>query len=636
MANKQLNSRIIHKHDTEANWNKASGFIPKQGEIIIYDKDFTYSYERFKIGDGLTVVTALPFADAHKANASHTHTKSQITDFPTSLPANGGNADTVDGKHAVDFATATGLSDLKDLVGDTSVSSQISSAVSTKANILDLTSHTGNTTVHITSTERTNWNAAKTHADSAHAPSNAEVNQNAFSNITVGSTTVAADSKTDTLTLAGSNVTLTPDVNNDKITIEITKTNVTDALGYTPPTTNTTYGAAGNSLGLVKSGGDVNISSGVITVNDDSHNHVISNVDGLQDALNTKGSASDVSNLKTLVGDTSVSSQITSAIASKSDVGHTHDNYASTVNTTGSGNAITAISQSGNTITATKGATFSTSDHTHNYIPTSEKGVNSGVATLDTNGKVPSSQLPSYVDDVIEGYYLSNKFYKTNSTSGTLITDEAGKIYVDLNTNKTYRWSGNAYVVISETLALGETSSTAYAGDKGKANAQAITALQTKVGDSTVVDQIDNAISNHTHTVSYTPAGSVSSTFKGTADTHYHLFNGIQTTSSTPSNSTLVNSIVDVGSLPSHTYTAPSLTASCSNQCLTLTFNAGSHSFSAGSLPTKGAAVSVATNEHTHTVSADGTIGQTTMTLGGTVTSTFIGTKTDFTTNVGQ
>lgn len=70
----------------------------------------------------------------------------------------------------------------------------------------------------------------------------AEVNQNAFSNVKVGTTTIAADTTTDTLTLAGSNVTLTPDTTNDKVTIGITKDNVTTALGYTPPTTNTTYG----------------------------------------------------------------------------------------------------------------------------------------------------------------------------------------------------------------------------------------------------------------------------------------------------------------------------------------------------------------------------------------------------------
>lgn len=113
-----------------------------------------------------------------------------------------------------------------------------------KANASDLTSHTGNSTIHITSAERTKWNAAKTHADSAHAPSNAEVNQNAFSNITVGSTTIAADTKTDTLTLAGSNITLTPDTANDKVTIGITKANVTAALGYTPSESDTTYNIA--------------------------------------------------------------------------------------------------------------------------------------------------------------------------------------------------------------------------------------------------------------------------------------------------------------------------------------------------------------------------------------------------------
>lgn len=185
----------------------------------------------------------------------------------------------------------------------------------TLAKSSDLSSHTENTTVHITSTERANWNAAKTHADSAHAPSNAEVNQNAFSNIVVGDTTIAADLKTDTLTLVGSNVILTPDATNDKITIGITKTNVTNALGYTPPTTNTTYDAAGTSLGLVKSGGDVSISSGVITVNDDSHNHVINNVDGLQSALDAKANRTDVTALSGLVGDKSVSEQIDSAIS---------------------------------------------------------------------------------------------------------------------------------------------------------------------------------------------------------------------------------------------------------------------------------------------------------------------------------
>ncbi len=61
MSEKNVNTRIIHKHDTEINWSKATNFIPKQGEIIIYDKDDNYNYERIKVGDGATLVNNLPF-----------------------------------------------------------------------------------------------------------------------------------------------------------------------------------------------------------------------------------------------------------------------------------------------------------------------------------------------------------------------------------------------------------------------------------------------------------------------------------------------------------------------------------------------------------------------------------------------
>lgn len=92
-------------------------------------------------------------------------------------------------------------------------------------------------------------------------------------------------------------------------------------------------------------------------------------------------------------------------------------------------------------------------------VKRSEMGVSDGVATLDSNGLIPSSQLPSYVDDVVE-YQSLQDFPESGST---------GKIYVDTTTNLTYRWSGSTYVEISPSVALGETSSTAYAGDKGKA-----------------------------------------------------------------------------------------------------------------------------------------------------------------------
>ena len=115
-----------------------------------------------------------------------------------------------------------------------------------------LDTHDGNATKHITSTERTNWNAAKTHADSAHAPSNAEKNQNAFSNVKVGSTTIAADTTTDTLELVGSNVTITPDATNDKVTIAVADA-TTSAKGVVQLTnstssTSTTTAATPNSV----------------------------------------------------------------------------------------------------------------------------------------------------------------------------------------------------------------------------------------------------------------------------------------------------------------------------------------------------------------------------------------------------
>lgn len=91
-------------------------------------------------------------------------------------------------------------------------------------------------------------------------------------------------------------------------------------------------------------------------------------------------------------------------------------------------------------------------------IPATQKGVASGVAELDSSGKVPTAQLPSYVDDVLE----------YDSLSAFPATGEDGKIYVAEDTNLTYRWSGTQYVEISPSLALGETSSTAYRGDRGK------------------------------------------------------------------------------------------------------------------------------------------------------------------------
>lgn len=174
-----------------------------------------------------------------------------------------------------------------------------------------------------------------------------------------------------------------------------------------------------------------------------------------------------------------------------------------TLTTTGTGNGLASFTQTGNSVVFTK-ADFLTSHQTIYGLTLQKNGTslgtytpNSAAKTINitvptkvselsndsgfalksyvdgnfpklTEGVIPASYLPSYVDDVIEAASLS-AFPKTG---------ESGKIYVALDTNLTYRWSGTTYVEISPSLALGETSNTAYAGDKGKANATAIAALK--------------------------------------------------------------------------------------------------------------------------------------------------------------
>ena len=90
MAEKIMKTRIIHKHDTEENWNKATNFIPKQGEIIVYDVDATHTYERFKIGDGVTNVNSLPFTimESIKTTSSGSTNKNKWIKFATiTLPS---------------------------------------------------------------------------------------------------------------------------------------------------------------------------------------------------------------------------------------------------------------------------------------------------------------------------------------------------------------------------------------------------------------------------------------------------------------------------------------------------------------------------------------------------------------------
>lgn len=326
----------------------------------------------------------------------------------------------------------TAISNLNTLVGDTSVSSQINNAI---ANKVDKVDGKGLSTNDYTTAEKNKLSGIAT---------GAEVNQNAFSNVVVGSTTIAADSKTDSLTIvAGDNVTLTPDATNDKLTIAATDTVYThptytsksaglykvtvDGTGHVSaatavaksditalgiPAQDTTYSVATQSADGLMSFSDKTKLDGIETgANKTLVDSALSSTS--TNPVQNKVVNTAIANLNTLVGDTSVSSQITDAIDGL--------NLSST------------------------------------YIAATQKGAANGLAELDSNGKVPSTQLPSYVDDVLE-YSAKSSFPSTGET---------GKIYVDTSANLTYRWSGSAYVEISPSIALGTTSSTAFRGDYG-------------------------------------------------------------------------------------------------------------------------------------------------------------------------
>lgn len=337
MAEKNIKSRIVHKHDTESNWSKATTFIPKQGEIIIYDIDSNHSYERFKIGDGITKVNNLPFADANKVDkisGKGLSTNDYTTAEKNKLAsiAEGANKTIVDSELS---STSTdpvqnkvvnaAINDLNTLVGDTAVATQISNAVASKADV----SHTHDDRYYTESEIDTKLSGK---SDTSHTHGT-YVNQNAFSNIKVGNTTVAADTATDTVTLvAGNNITITPDATNDKITIAATDT------VYTHPSSGVTAGTyksvTVNAQGHVTGGSNPTTLSGY----------------GITDAA-TKSALTAVSDL---VGDTAVSAQISDYAAPKS---HTH-NYAGSssaggaakvsesdigITTAGNGSAYTAI-----------------------------------------------------------------------------------------------------------------------------------------------------------------------------------------------------------------------------------------------------------------------------------------------------
>jgi len=215
------------------------------------------------------------------------------------------------------------------------------------------------------------------------------------------------------------------------------------------------------------------------TVADDSHNHVISNIDGLQTALDGK------------VDDSQVLTNVPAGAL-----------FTDTVYTHPANHPPSIISQdaSNRFVTDTEKNTWNSKQNALGFTPenVSNKGIANGYAELDATGKVPTNQLPSYVDDVLE----------YDSQANFPLSGETGKIYVTKDTNKTYRWSGSDYVEISQSLALGETSTTAYRGDKGKTayehsqtdHAPSDAQKNSDITKAEIEAKLTGTITTHTHT----------------------------------------------------------------------------------------------------------------------------------------
>ena len=157
---------------------------------------------------------------------------------------------------------------------------------------------------------------------------------------------------------------------------------------------------------------------------------------------------------------------IKSALDGKSNTGHTHDDRyytESEINT-----KLNAKANSSHTHTKSQITDFPTSMPASDVYPWAKQSSKPSYTISEVSGNLPASRisgtiaaanLPSYVDDVLE--YSSFSQFPTAGKSG--------KIYTALDTNKIYRWSGSAYVVISETVALGTTHSSAGYGDESRA-----------------------------------------------------------------------------------------------------------------------------------------------------------------------
>lgn len=303
MAEKRLNSRIIHKHDTETNWEKSS-LVPMKGEIIVYDVDDTHTYERFKIGDGSTLVSALPFANyTHPTSGVTAGTYKSVTVNAQGHVTAGTNPTTLSGYGITDAVTKTELSSL---VGDKEVSEQISEAIKNKSDTNHTHNYAGSSSVGgPANSVKTNL-TVKLNGGSTEGTNLFTYNGSTAKTVNITPSAIGAAASSH-----GNHVPETETANNAKfLRNDNTWQTVTPANIGAAATNHGTHVSYSDSAPVMDGTASVGSAS---TVARSDHKHPTDT---------SRASASELDSLKGLVGDTAVSKQIGDAISV-----HTHSNY---------------------------------------------------------------------------------------------------------------------------------------------------------------------------------------------------------------------------------------------------------------------------------------------------------------------
>lgn len=382
-----------------------------------------------------------------KSDKTHFHAISDITNLQSAL---NGKASASHGTH-VTYSATTPLMDGTASVGIASTvarSDHKHPTDTSRASQTSLDSHTSNSTTHITSTERSNWNSAYAHSQSAHAPSNAEANQNAFSNVKIGDVTIAADIKTDTLTLvAGDNITITPDATNDKITISAK---------------DTTYSLS--SFGVTSTAAELNKLDGV-TATATEINYVDGVTSNIQNQLDNKAAKSHTHTVSSITDLTAtatelnymdgVKSNVQTQLDGKSASGHTH-NYAGSSSVGGAATSANKLNTNAGSATQPvyfkDGVPVATSYKLEKSVPssavftdshyTSKNVVGATNATSNTSTALTNGNV--YLNSVENGAVTSS--HKISGSGATTVTTDAnGNIVISsTDNNTTYSAAGSA------------------------------------------------------------------------------------------------------------------------------------------------------------------------------------------------